>query len=398
MKKILFLFLAISLNLSANQDWPAWRGLKGDGIAQAQGILESWQKDKGPKLAWRVSLGDGFSGISAQGGILYTLFADKQFEYLIALNAKTGKKIWQKRIGKLYERGHGNGPRSTPTVHSGKIYAVSASGDMWCFNLAGKKIWNVNILKKFHADNATWGISSSPFIYKDRLLFNVGGPEGNSIVALNKNTGSIIWTCGSDKAGYSTPILTTIHSVTQVVFFTGESLLGVDIRKGNILWKYEWKTAYQVNAAAPICHNNHVFISSGYSSGSALIQILYENGKFEPKLLWKTVKMKNHFSSSILWKGYVYGFHNNILSCLEWETGEIMWRQRGFFKGTLIGTEGHMLILGEQGVLAFAKMNHLKYEEKGRAHLLPKGKYWTVPTIAYGSFYIRNQKEIMCFR
>ncbi len=131
MKKLLLFILIFHVGIWANSDWPVWRGIHGDGISRQTGIMKRWQ-GKGPKLVWRAPLGEGFSGVSAKDGILYTLFADKKYEYIVAMDAKSGKKIWKKTIGTLYERAHGGGPRSTPLINSGKVYAVSAKGDMWC--------------------------------------------------------------------------------------------------------------------------------------------------------------------------------------------------------------------------------------------------------------------------
>lgn len=206
----------------------------------------------------------------------------------------------------------------------------------------------------------------------------------------------MIWSCANDPAGYATPIIVKIHGKRQAVFFTGKGLVSVNIRTGNILWHYAWKTAYKANVAAPIYHNSHIYISSGYNSGAALIKIIYQRGRFYTRLVWKTRKMKNFFSSSILWKGYIYGFHKSLLSCMEWKSGKILWRKKGFGRGTFVGVDGHLLILGERGTLALVKMNPQRYEEKGRAYLLKRGKYWTVPTICYGKLYIRNQTEIIC--
>lgn len=139
MYRILLVVFVSTFYLYAKPDWPVWRGIHGDGISRETGIMKRWKK-KGPKIVWRTSLGGGFSGISASKEILYTLFCDSKYEYATALKAKTGKIIWKKRIGKVYTRAHGNGPRSTPTVVSGKVYVVSASGDMWCLKaLSGKK-------------------------------------------------------------------------------------------------------------------------------------------------------------------------------------------------------------------------------------------------------------------
>jgi len=163
-----------------------------------------------------------------------------------------------------------------------------------------------------------------------------------------------------------------------------------------MFWRHPWQTSYDVNAATPIfIPNDKVFISSGYGVGATVLQIQSQGGSMKVEPVWRSRVMKNHWASSILHQGYIYGFDDGILACIDANTGEQQWQQRGFQKGSLIFADGHLIILGERGNLALAEATPSAYKEKATAEVL-RGKCWTMPTLAGGKLYVRNQSEILC--
>lgn len=398
MKSLHLLVFFCFIGFTFADDWPKWRGENSDGISLEKNILTSWPST-GLKKVWSTPLGLGYSGISIANGRVFTLYGDKKrgYEYVITLDAKTGQIIWKKRIDHLYTNVFGDGPRATPTIDGNKVYVVSSNGELLCLNVKnGRKYWGVSMFKKLDAKNISWGMSSSPFIWKNFVYYNIGGKKG-SIVAFDKNTGKIKWTSGNYRAGYSTPILIDVNGLEQLVFFTGDFIVGILPKSGQILWEYKWKTDYHVNAATPIFHDNHLFISSGYRSGAILLKLSYNNHIIKARKVWTSRKMKNQFSSSILYEGYLYGFDQTRLRCMNFYTGKLKWLQRGFAKGSLIGVKGHMIILGEKGGLAVAKFSPKKYIQKGFMPLFAKTKCWTVPSISNGYLYVRNEYQLICF-
>lgn len=384
-----------SLNLGFSDDWPKWRGKDSSGISSETNILTSWPKT-GLKTVWKISLGSGYSGISVADGRVFTIYGDNDYENAVALDEKTGKVIWKKRLGYVFKNMFGDGPRSTPTVDGDRVYVISSNGDLQCLSVKnGRKYWGVNVLKKFAGKNISWGMSGSPFIWKNLLFYNVGGKKG-SIVALDKKNGRTKWTSGDFVAGYSTPITATVGGIFQVIMFTGNHVVGFTPENGKILWKYKWETDYNVNAATPIFHDNHVFISSGYRSGAALIKLVPNKNEISAREMWTTNRMKNHFSSSILYQNHIYGFHQKRLKCMDFYTSEQKWLQGGFEKGSLLGVNGHMIILGEKGGLAIAKLSPESYMQTGYMPLFNGTKCWTIPTLANGNLYVRNETEMVC--
>ncbi len=389
--------LILSTSSLYAEDWYEWRGPYGDGFSREKGILTQWPS-KGLPEVWRTPLGEGYSGISVYQGLVYTLIGDGTFEYCLALDEKNGKVVWQVQIGYFFHSGIGSGPRANPVISDDKIYALSANGDFWCLNAkTGKKIWNFNILKRFKANNMGWGICATPLVYKNMILYNVGAGEGKSLVALNKDTGETVWTSQDDSPSYGSPIMARFEDLSYALFYTGDGLVGINPENGEALWRYPWQMQNGVNSAVPMVHDNYIFMSSSYGKGSSLIQLSRQNGKFEVKEVYKTRKMQVHFTNMIFWKGYLYGFHNKILSCLDYKTGKVKWRERGFDRGSMVGLmSGHVIILGEKGNLGIVKMDPEKYISTGYDHPFASTVCFTAPTLANGKLFLRNQKEMVC--
>ena len=418
MKRII-VFLVVSALLCGSiltataTEWPQWRGPNRDGVSDEVGLLKEWPSE-GPKMLWKVSLGEGFSGISVSQGRVYTMFSKGNDEFVVCLDATDGAEIWRFRSDKNYHEGQGgNGPRATPTIDGDLLYTISAHGKLYALNAAsGQEIWSHDLQRKFGSNMPRWGFSTSPLVDEELLLMEVGGKGEKSIVAFNKNSGDVVWSSHKDKLGYSSPIAITVKGVRQIICFTGTKLVSVSPTDGTIYWKYPWKTGYDVNAATPVfIPPDKVFISSGYDKGAAVLQMrvfvspdndraatdqIKENqGTIRIKEIWKNRKMKNQFATSVLHENYLYGFDNSILKCIEANTGEEQWKSRGFGKGTVILADGHLILLSDRGKLGLAEATPAGYIEKASTKVM-SGLCWTMPTLANGKLYVRNEEEMIC--
>ncbi len=376
-------------------DWPQFRGPNRDGISRETGLLTSWPAG-GPKVLWKTLVGEGYSHLVVSKGRLFTLFGEGSSDFAVAYDAATGKPLWRVPLGPKYQDGQGNGPRSTPTVDGDMVYVLTAMGRLAALNAAdGKKIWAHDLRAELGAEPPQWGISTSPLVEGNLLLVDVGGSRGRSLAAFDKKTGKVVWSSQSELAGYSAPIAVTVGGVRQVIFFTGRALLAVAPKDGKLLWRVPWKTNYDVNAATPIfVAPDKLYVSSGYDTGAALFRIEVVDGRAGADEVWRSRKMKNQFSSSVLHNGHLYGFDNSVLKCIVAATGEEKWQQSGFGHGSLILADGHLVVLSERGKLLLVEATPAGYREKGSSQPL-SGKCWTAPTLANGRLYIRNEEELV---
>jgi outer membrane protein assembly factor BamB len=396
MKKFFAITLLLLISTPGwNADWPQYRGINRDGVSK-ETILKSWPAE-GPAVVWKTSIGDGYSGLAVTGNRIYTMEAKGPDEFVIAMDAASGKEIWRYRTDASFSNDQGNGPRGTPTIDGETLYAMGAQGIVVALNTkTGAKIWDRDVKKELAGKVPIWGYASSPLVEGGMLIVPVGGSSNNAIVALNKKTGAIVWKSQGDEPGYSSPVAVTIKGVRQILVFSGTKLISVSPADGSLYWQYEWKTDYFVNAAVPLMvAEDKVFISTNYDHGGAVLKINVANGKPSIEEVWMNKSMRNHFNTSVYSKGNIYGFDNALLKCIDANTGEEKWKKSGFGKGSLLLADGHLIVLSERGQLLLIEAKPEAYTEKASANVLD-GKCWTMPTLVDGKLYVRNQKQIAC--
>ena len=389
---------AVVSNLTLD-DWPQWRGKNRDGVSVEKGLMKTWPQG-GPALAWTAKgAGDGYSSFSVVGGKVYTLGARSGTEYVMAFDEATGKKLWEVANGARFSNDRGDGPRATPTINGGTVYAYGASGDLSALDAAtGKSIWKINVLQKFGGGNITWGLSESPLVLADRILVNAGGPKA-TIVAVSRKDGSVLWrTSESDEAGYSSGVAHEFGGVPQAIFFTANRGLAVDSRDGRMLWSYARVSNRTANIATPIARGNKVFFSSDYGTGAGLVELTAAGKDISAKEVYFTREMRNHHSSSVLIGDHLYGFSSAILMAMKFDTGEVAWRDRSVGKGSVVFADDRLYLFSETGVVGLAAADPTGYHEHGRFQIktgsLPT---WSHPVVANGKLFIRDQDTIYAY-
>ena len=374
-------------NTAEAADWPNWRGPNHNGISNETGWLTTWP-EAGPKVLWEKTLGTGFASMTIADGRVYAMGNIKDNDILYCLNADTGKEIWKKSYPcPLFKKSHEGGPCATPTVEGDSVYTFSKNGDAIRFKTAtGDVVWHKKLNKDLGFKHPTWHFAGSAFIIDNMVILNAGSYG----IALNKADGSIIWENGKGAAGYSTAVPFNMDGKKCLALFTAKEMVALVPKTGKILWKIPWKTSYDVNAADAIIEGNKIFLSSGYNTGCAV----YTFGSSDFTQDWKNKTMRNHFNSCVLWKGYIYGVDDDkSVSCLDFKTGDVKWAKKGFGKGSLMLADGKLIILSDKGKLAIAEASPTEYKELASAQILPKKKCWTVPVLANGRIYARNNPD-----
>ena len=344
------LALSASVTIEALEDWPQWRGPHRDGTSAEKNLLKSWPQG-GPPLAWKTGgAGEGYSSFAVADGRMFTLGARGNREYVVAFDAASGKRLWEVAHGSRFTNDRGDGPRSTPTVDGGRLYVFGASGDLTSLDAASGKIgWTVNVIRDFGGQNIKWGFSESPLVSGDRIIVSPGG-SGSGIVAVNKANGKLLWKSEGDTAGYSSAVLHEVGGVRQAIVFTGQRALGLDIANGRVLWSYDRVANRVANIATPIARGNHVFLSSDYGTGAALLELTPSAGAIAAREVYFTRDMRNHHASSVLIGDYLYGFSSAILTAMKFDTGEVAWRDRSVGKGSLVFADERLYLFSERGV------------------------------------------------
>ncbi len=375
-------------------DWPQWRGPNRDGISSETGLLTEWPS-RGPKAVWRISgLGEGYSSFSIVNGRMYTQGQRGKQEFVLALDVKTGNKLWETPTSRNFENDRGSGPRGTPTFDNGKLYAMTGEGTVVCLDAAsGKILWQVDSVRKFGGSVPHWGYSESPLIDGDRVIVMPGG-RGASLVSLDKRTGEVQWKTGDDFAGYSSAILADVNGTKQVIALSGRSAFGVQESTGELLWHYNRVSNNVANIATPIYQDGAVFLSSAYDTGCALLKL---NPKGMQEVYFNR-DMMNHYSSSVLVDGVLYGYSNALLVAMDFKTGKQLWKNRSVGKGSVTCADKHLYALGEDGTVGLIEASPAAYKEISRFEY-QKGSLpsWSPLVISDGRMYLRDQDNLTSY-
>ncbi len=387
---------------SALGDWPQWRGPRHDGLSTEIVELRKTWTPAGPPVLWQKLLGRGFSSVAVAGGRLYTMAQEDGLasqEVVVCWNAATGAEVWRFRYANHYEERFGSGPRSTPAVADGFVYAIGPTGIFHCLRVdTGAKVWRHDLAEEFHSRPPRYGVSFSPLVEGDLVYVMPGGSDGNAVAAFDRRSGQLVWKALDDPIGYSSPIAVTAAGIRQVLFFTDAALVSLAPEDGRPYWRYPWKTEGGFNIATPLPIGDYVFISSGYGKGCALLEITAENGAPHARRVYEHNRMRNHFASSVRYEDHIYGFDRTDLVCMDVRTGQIVWREpgfRSFQKGTLLIAQDRLLILSETGKLFVAEATPAGYHELA-SFPVSHHKCWTVPVLAGGRLFVRDEGQITC--
>lgn len=395
----LLIAVLVAMPLAA-ADWPHWLGPNSNGSSPETGLLTKWPAD-GPKLLWKYPGGDGYSTVAIAKGRAVTQVQHDGGEFVLALDAAKGTKLWETRIAGAYMNQFGDGPRATPAVDDKLVYVYSPSGLLACLDAEkGDIIWSVNLLSEFGGKKVTYGLSASPLVEGD-LVYALPGAPGAGVAAFNKKTGKLVWKTGDDKAAYASPMSVTVAGQKQIIFFNATGLLAVSADKGAELWRVAWPTGYDCNICTPLLVNKDwLFVSTGEENGCAMFKL----SAAAPEIAWESKGpksvMMNYWANSVESGGYLYGVSGEFnekkmdLNCVEIKTGKLMWSHKNLGKAAVTLADGHLWITTKKGDLVLVRADPTKYDEVARASLLSENR--TSPTIADKRLYLRDRKNIYC--
>lgn len=410
--------LAAAASLSAQApkpaDWANFRGPNTNGVGPASKVV-NWKTSKVNTL-WTAKTPAGFSSFAVAGGKAYTIITGESEgntgEVLTCLDVKTGKEVWSKPllvIGKYDGGGDsgtpenkgGDGPRSTPVVSGGKVYAIDANLGVYCFDAAtGKPVWTHDVMKENAGISLKWQNAASPLI-DGKVLLLAGGGAGQGLIGLDKETGKVVWKGQDDKMTHATPVLADIHGVHQAIFFTQTGLVAVTPADGKVLWRAPFP--YKVStAASPVVYEDIVYCSAGYGVGAGAFKISKSGSGLSAEALWRREnECFNHWSTPVVKDGYLYGmfsfkeYGKGPLACVDIKTGKDVWKEPGFGPGQVILSGDKVIALSDKGELVVVEANPEKYVELKRQQVVA-GKVWSYPVLAYDHLFARSTQEGVC--
>jgi outer membrane protein assembly factor BamB len=400
--------------------WLGWGGPRHNFTSDTKGLANTWPPE-GPKRLWSRPLGEGHSSIigeGGKGGRLYTMYRPttgirntwKTEEVVIALDAASGKTIWEYRYPASLDTmnfSRGAGPHSTPLIAGNRLFAASTDKQFFALDkLTGKLLWSHNFVKEYNAlpNQMRWavkpGYSTSPIAYKDMVITAVGAPD-HGVMAFRQDDGRVVWSAGnfSDIAPAS-PLIITLEGEEQLIVTSGDGMHGYDPNTGKPIWEYLFPTKAGVNISSPVwCPDDRLlFVSCAYDGGSRVLQLIKSSGRTEAKELWFSNKMRVHFGNVLRIGDFFFGssgdFGPSFLTAINARTGQVAWQDRSFAKVSFVAADGKVILLDEDGNLGLVTMSPEGLKILARAPVATATS-WTVPTLIGTTLYLRDRVNVL---
>ena len=395
--------------------WPHLRGPKYDSTCDETDLVETWP-DEGPLVLWVKEIGQGYSGLSAVGGRVWTQRQTPYAQTVVCLDGGTGRLIWEHRYGWPYQAaGMYPGPRATPTWHDGRIYFAGPRGKIGCLRADdGHPLWSVNVNEQFGGRGTDFGYACSPTVIDGKVLLPVGG-EGASVVALDADDGSTIWAGGNEPASYTSAIPITFEGRQLVVGYLQNAMALHDLETGRVLWGRKLSNGYDEHSSLPLYQEPYLLTTAPFRSGAELYELSAEmpedadeSSGLTARRIWHSERMSNDVASSILVDGYVYGFDlRDIQSkarrpsrgefrCLDFKTGEVQWSSDQPGHASVIFADGKLILFNDRGEVRLARPTPQSYNEVARAEVFGGEICWTAPALDDGRLYLRSPTRAAC--
>tara|TARA_B100001123_G_C15343554_1_gene1036029 strand:- start:4844 stop:6073 length:1230 start_codon:yes stop_codon:yes gene_type:complete len=397
---LLLILVLCPVEFVSAQDWPQFLGPNRNGTYPGPSLSITWAGEN-PKLLWQRDVGEGFAGPVVVGERLLLFHRVDDFEVLEALDVKSGQTIWKRQYLTNYrdDFGFDEGPRSVPVVSDDIVVTFGAQGHLSAVDIDnGNVIWEMETQDRFGVRKGFFGAAGSPLVESGRVVLNIGG-EGAGIVAVDLVSGEILWTATSDEASYSSPVSASFDDERHAIFLTRDGLVGIDPIDGDVRFRKRWRSRLRasVNAATPLINGNLIFMSASYGTGAAVVQV---NGTDVSEIWASDDIMSNHYSTSVLHDGYLYGFHGRqeygqSFRAVDFATGKVQWSSDRLEAGSVTLAGDQLIVLQENGELVFATASPEEFVSLARGKILP-GVIRAYPAIAKGLLFARNQDTLVC--
>lgn len=385
-------------NDGADSGWSGFRGPNRDGIIRGVRIETDWPRQP-PVEMWRQPIGPGWSSFAVHDNLLYTQEQRGNEEVVSCYNLITGKPVWRHRdAARFYESNAGPGPRGTPTLNNDRVYTFGATGIVNALDARnGSVVWSRNAASDTKTKVPTWGFASSPLVAGDVVIVAAAG----ALAAYDMVTGNSRWIVPSARGGYSSPHLSTIDGVVQVLLINGEGVSSVAPADGMLLWKYAWEGDSIVQPA--VTADGDVLIGSGSGLGSEVgvrrVAVAHGSGGWTTGERWTSIGLKPYFNDFVVHKDHAFGFDGSSLACIDLKNGAGKWKGGRYGHGqiVLLADQDLLLVVSEEGELALVTATPDQFTELARFKAI-QGKTWNHPVLVGDILLVRNSEEMVAFR
>ena len=400
--------IAPQLLAPRQSDFAQYLGPDRDAMLQDVRLDPDWDASP-PRIVWKQAIGAGWSGFAVQGDVAVTMEQRGQQEWISAYSVLDGALLWNSSIeAKHSDVLGGVGPRSTPTIAHGRVYACSAVSRVCCVELSsGREMWAHELLELAGTTQAaferqvTWGRSAAPLVVEDLVVVPLGGigPDKHTLIAFDRESGQERWRAGSDQISYASPALVELSGRAQILLVSEKQVAGYDVASGAQLWSSPWpgSSSGAATASQPVIVDaQHILLTKGYGEGCQLLQVALQDDHWSVNVQWSNAaSLRTKFTNSVVWQGYAYGLSDGILECVRLSDGQRQWKKGRYRQGQLLLVGKHLLITAESGELVLVEANSQKFREVAKLPVLGDVT-WNTAALSGDRLLMRNSDEAAC--
>jgi outer membrane protein assembly factor BamB len=403
MKSSLFVAgaLVVALTVTANAQWPQWRGPNRDGVVPKASVPAAWPEKLTPK--WKQTVGEGYASPVVGDGRVYVHSRQDPEELVTAFDLATGKPVWTQKYPSAFNKNKyatqvSKGPFSTPLFANGRLYTLGSSAVLTAFDAtSGKVLWKKDWSKEIDTSRLFTGTAMSPIITDGLLIVHVGVDDAGAFRAFDPASGAEKWSLPGHGPGYASPIVATFGGTRQIVTMTDKNVVGVQIASGKELWKIPFPDEFNENIVTPVVVGDTLVVS-GARKGTLGYKIAKAGTTFTPTQVWQNAEATMYMSSPVVDGNHIYGYSNKRkgqLFCLDATTGKVTWTTEGRAgqNASLQSAGADLVVLTTEGELFVVKRNPAKYEEV-RRYKVADGQTWAQPVLLGKEIIVRDATSI----
>lgn len=388
--------------------WPEFRGPQRSGVQHSSMVSADWRANP-PELLWKVPVGPGWSSFAVAGKLLFTQEQRGPNEMVVCYDADSGKQVWQHALETRFDDPLGGpGPRATPTLAEGGLFALGAKGNLMRLDPAtGDLVWEKSIAEVAQRNPPQWGFSSSPLVSQGNVIVHAGGTDDaenevdkdKGILAFDAQTGDLAWAVPSGDHSYSSPELVTLLGREVILCLTNQGLDFVDPADGKLLLNYEWKVGGYRALQPQVVDDDSIVIPSTMGDGTRRVRVISSDDQWTAEEVWTSRGLKPDFNDLVIYDGNAYGFDGGIFASIDLENGQRNWKNGRYGKGQVLLLEKPklLLVLSETGNAVLLNASPDAFEEVAEFPVL-EGKTWNHPVVVGDRLYVRNSQEAACYR
>lgn len=396
----LFIFASSVSVWAQATDWTQFGGPHRNFVTDVKGLAAAWP-EAGPKQLWKRELGEGYSAVAAEGGRLYTMYQKGEQEVVIALDAASGKTVWEHAYHApiTNNMSRAPGPRVTPLLLGNWIFTTGATGKLVCLNKrTGKPVWAHDLFNDYKGYVQDEYYAASPLPYKNLLIVPVGA-AGAAVMAFNQKDGKVVWQKQDFKPSYASPLLIKVDGQEQLVLMMESEIIGLNPNTGELYWSHPHKNRTKTNVSTPVWGpDNLLFCSSAYDSGSRVLKLSVTGGQTKVEELWFQRQLRVHVGNAIRLGDTIYAssgdFGPTPFTAVNVKTGQVVWQERNVPKVSFVYADGRFIMLSEDGELLLASPEATGLKIHHKIPLLEKTS-WTPPTLAGTKLYLRDRRTLV---